>query len=75
MEDGGKKARFFDKDGKEIPAAPITPPLPPDPVAALTLENGKEGAVPHEWTTTPHWHGESLDLRLALDMLRPHPQE
>jgi hypothetical protein len=33
-------------------------------------EHGERGIVPDAWTPTPQWHGEELDLGLALEMLR-----
>ena len=44
--------------------------VPPDPVAAMVQNHAEEGIEPHEWTPTPHRHGETLDFGLAIDMFR-----
>jgi hypothetical protein len=33
-------------------------------------ENRRNGIAPDAWKATPDWHGEPLDLGLAMDMLR-----
>jgi hypothetical protein len=39
-------------------------------VPALARTHAEAGIEPNGWTTTPDWHGESLDYTLAIEMLR-----
>jgi hypothetical protein len=38
-------------------------------VGSLVEGNRSRGTTPDSWTATPDWHGEPLDLGLAIDML------
>ena len=64
------EARFYGPDGRPIPVVPARPAIPADPVADLFLTHRERGVDPDGWTTTPLWFGKTLDLDLALDMLR-----
>jgi len=68
--DGGP-VRFFRPDGRAIPVVPEPPRLPAEPTIDLVRAHRERGIVPHRWTATPLWNGESLDYGLAIDMLRP----
>ena len=57
-------------DGRVLPPVPVPPALPAEPAAALMDRNRADGISPGPWTPTPDWHGESLDLGFALDVLR-----
>lgn len=63
--------RFYRPDGRLVPDVPAAPPLPKDPVASLKKEHRALGIEPDAWTATPDWHGEPLDLGLAIYALRP----
>jgi 5-methylcytosine-specific restriction endonuclease McrA len=67
----GGPVRFFRPDGREIPQAPLPPPLPAEPAAELVRAHSDRGITPDAWTPTPLWNGEALDYGLAIDMLRP----
>jgi 5-methylcytosine-specific restriction endonuclease McrA len=73
----GRAFRFYRPEGCHIPQVPAMPPagtsVPASPVRALAEGNRRRGVNIHAWTPTPDWHGESLDLGIALDMLRPDP--
>lgn len=62
--------RFVRSDGRPIPAAPRPPRLPHEPVETLVRRQRDRGVAPDPWTATPDWHGEPLDLGLAIDVLR-----
>jgi hypothetical protein len=68
--DAGQEVQFFRPDGRESPVVPHSPPAPADPVAALAKTHADQGITPDQWTSTPDWHGETLDYGLAIDMLR-----
>jgi hypothetical protein len=69
------EVRFRDPSGAEIPAAPVLPPVPADPVETLVRQHGRAGIEPDAWTPTPLWHGEVFDYSLAIDGLwRPRNQ-
>jgi hypothetical protein len=71
VEAGGDGDFVFRRpDGRMVRPAPEPPRLPHDPATALTDRNRAEGIFPDPWTPTPDWHGERLDLGLALDVLR-----
>ena len=68
VDDG--RAVFHRPDGRRLPNVPPSPAVPREPVAALGAANHRLGIDPDAWTATPDWLGESLDLGLAIDMLR-----
>ncbi len=70
MAEGSGALRFFRPDGEPIPAVPEPPALPADPPADLVRRHRRRGIDPGAWTATPLWQGETLDLGLAIDMLR-----
>ncbi|MFV2007873.1 MAG: hypothetical protein ACC667_10520, partial [Longimicrobiales bacterium] len=57
-------------DGRRLAAVPRAPRLGEDPVSDLEREHRCRGVAPGAHTTTPLWHGEPLDLGLAIDLLR-----
>jgi hypothetical protein len=61
---------FYRPDGRLLPGVPPAPPVPADPMADLVRGHRLKGIDPDAWTATPRWHGETLDLGLAIDMLR-----
>ena len=61
---------FYRPDGRRLPEVPPSPAVPHQPATALEQANHRLGVDPDAWTATPDWHGESLDLGLAIDMLR-----
>ena len=61
---------FRRPDGQTLHRAPPPPRLPHDPAAAMLDRHRADGIAPGPWTSTPDWHGERLDLGLAIDMLR-----
>ncbi len=63
------EVRFFRPDGRLLPSVPSSPPVPPDPVAALEEAHREVGIVPDPWTATPLWPGERLEPDLALHLL------
>jgi hypothetical protein len=65
----GGEVTFRKPSGEEIPAVPVLPPAPADPVDALVRRHGRKGIYPDPWTPTPHWHGEIFDYSLAIDGL------
>ncbi len=62
--------RFLRPDGRVIPEVPEPPRIPSDPISTLVRTHTAVGIDPDPQTTTPLWHGEPLDVSLALDMLR-----
>src|SRR5690606_7011363 len=68
--DADARFRFRRADGTVLPPVPAHRRLPDEPAAALMHRNRADGIVPGPWTPTPDWHGESLDLGLAIDVLR-----
>ncbi len=67
---GNGEIRFHWPDGQALPDAPRAPRLPREPVAALESEHRRMELDIDPWTPTPQWRGESLDLGLAIEMLR-----
>ncbi len=65
---GGVGFRFATPEGIAIPSVPQGPAETADSVAEIARRNAQVGVVPDPWTATPLWHGESLDLSLAIDM-------
>jgi len=63
-------AVFLPPNGDVFTAAPPTPTVPDNPLAALVRAHAANGINPHKWTATPDWHGEALDLCLTIDTLR-----
>jgi hypothetical protein len=61
---------FYRPDGELFPAVPDAPALPADPTAELVRGHRQRGIDPGSWAATPLWHGEPLDLSLAIDMVR-----
>jgi len=68
--DADARFRFRRADGTVLPPVPAHRRLPDEPARALMHRNRADGIVPGPWTPTPDWHGESLDLGLAIDLLR-----
>jgi hypothetical protein len=66
---GGFDVRFFRPDGRLVPAVPAAPRLVEDATEVLLKEQVAEGIEPDEWTATPHWHGEALDLDWAVQAM------
>lgn len=66
----GVRVHFYCPDGERFPAVPQSPAVPADAMADLVRRNRFRGVDPDEWTAAPRWHGETLDLSLAIDMLR-----
>ncbi len=69
LDDGGRP-QFRRPDGRPLAAVPPAPRLGENPVADLEREHRSRGVAPGAHTTTPLWHGERLDLGLAIDVLR-----
>jgi hypothetical protein len=70
--------RFYAPAGWVIPNTPEGGLVRSDPVAALKKEHEQQGLEIDGETTTPHWHGERLDLHWAVLTLRtaglPHTE-
>jgi Domain of unknown function (DUF222)/HNH endonuclease len=61
--------QFRRPNGSVLPDVPLLPGVPDDPVEALRELN--EGVELDAHTATPNWHGESLDVGYAIDVLPP----
>lgn len=59
---------FERPDGRPLPGVPAAPVLPDDPVGAVVGGHRARGLEIDAWTPTPRWHGERLDLGLALTL-------
>ena len=66
---GGLDVRFYRPDGRLVPAVPPAPGLVGDATEVLLKKQVAEGIEPDEWTATPHWHGEALDLDWAVQAM------
>ena len=73
--DSEGRAVFHQPDGRRLPTVPDTPAVPSEPADALVGAHRMLGIDPGPWESTPDWTGESLDLGLAIDMLREAPVE
>jgi hypothetical protein len=69
MTGNGNHIRFLRPDGEELLPVPQAPSLSDDPTKTLVEKNRRRGITPDSWTATPDWHGEPLDLGLAMDTL------
>ncbi len=69
MTGNGTRVRFHGPGGKELLPVPHAPSLSDDPTKTLVEKNRCRGIKPDPWTATPDWHGEALDLEMAIDML------
>jgi hypothetical protein len=65
----GTHLRFRGPDGSELLPVPQAPSLSDHPTKTLVEMNRSRGITPDSWTATPDWHGEPLDLGLAIDTL------
>jgi 5-methylcytosine-specific restriction endonuclease McrA len=63
--------RFRRPDGSVLPDVPPPAPVPADPAQRLRDTHGAAGLRLHGRTACPGWLGERLDLRWAIDVLRP----
>ena len=68
LNDDGE-ARFFWPDGRPLLVAPAAPRWAGAPLAPTTSTLAAEGISIDAHTSTPHWHGERLDLAYAIDVL------
>ena len=62
-------ARFFWPDGRPLPAAPAAPGWTDAPLAPVSTQLAAAGIPIDAHTSTPHWHGERLDMAWAIDVL------
>ncbi len=68
--------RFFWPDGRPLPAAPPASRWTGSPLAPTRARLAGTGITIGASTSTPHWHGERLDLAYAIDVLwRPRATE
>jgi hypothetical protein len=72
---GSPQFRFSRPDGTPIPDVPEVVEIPTDPVGEMRTDHEQHGIHPDEWTATPRWNGEALDLDLALSGLMPLGEE
>ena len=63
--------RFRYPGGELLPEAPNPPALRGEPVALLRARHAQAGLRITARTSLPFWLGERLDLRWAIDVLRP----
>jgi Domain of unknown function (DUF222)/HNH endonuclease len=63
--------RFSTPRGWPMPEAPVPPPVPADPAAALVATHQARGLSIDGWTAAPEWYGERLDLGWAISVLHP----
>jgi hypothetical protein len=71
--DTNGELHFFRPDGRELPAVPPAPALPPTRTACLQRAHEKQGLSIDAWTPTTRWDGERLDLDWAIRTLRRTP--
>ena len=62
---------FFRPDGAPIPVAPPPPAWTGPTLAPVDARLDTAGITIHADTSTPHWHGEPLDLDWAILVLHP----
>ena len=62
-------ARFFWPDGHPLPAAPTAPQWTDAPLAPTSTHVATAGIQIDAHSSTPHWHGERLDMAWAIDVL------
>ncbi len=67
--DPGGAVAFRWPDGRPFPAAPAAPRWTGPALAPTDLRLDAAGIAIGPATATPHWHGERLDLRYAIDVL------
>jgi len=63
--------RFSHPNGRELPAVPIPPAVPLDPVGVLRASHAALGLHIHGRTGCAGWQGERLNLTWAIDVLHP----
>jgi hypothetical protein len=61
---------FYRPDGRPLPNAPATPPVPTDVVASLAATHNGRGLEINASTALSQWRGERLDLDYAILTLR-----
>jgi hypothetical protein len=54
-----------------LPDVPTPPAVADDPFRVLRTRHEADGLRLHARTATPAWHGESLDVGYAIDVLHP----
>jgi hypothetical protein len=64
------EARFYQPDGRPLPAAPALPPLTGEPVAALVSRLAGHGVAVDLGETLPSWWGGPVDYAWEIDWLR-----
>ena len=68
--DSEGNSRFYTARGRPIVPAPRPPRLASEPAVELTRRNWRQGLEIDSSTGFPRWHGEPLDLNVALDGIR-----
>jgi len=63
--------RFRDLNDRIVPDTPAPPPVPRDVAAAMKACHDDAGIKIDARTSIPGWLGERLDVRYAIDVLRP----